>query len=73
MLVQVVAPNGTPPPVRLVFVYRRPLPPDATLVARSGVPTDGGAGDLDLWLCVGTDVATSVRMRAVDPGGQSSL
>ncbi len=73
VLEQVVAPNGPPTPVRIEFEYRRPIPPDADLVARSVVPADGGAGDLDLWLCVGTDVATSVRMRAVDPGGQSSL
>jgi acyl-ACP thioesterase len=72
---QVVAPQGPTVPVRVEFEYRRPIPPDGDLVARSRVPAGGGPGDLDLWLCLGTDVATSVRLRtgrADGPVAQSS-
>ncbi len=70
VLEELLAPEGPVAPVRIELEYRRAIAPASDLVA---VVVRPAADAVDVWLCTGADVATSVRVRSGVPGPQSSV
>jgi len=69
-LEEVLAPDGLAAPVRVELEYRRPVAPSSDLRVVIDRPAEGA---VDVWLCTGADVATSVRVRRGVPVVQSSV